>query len=88
MFLWSSHWPCYVTILALKVQANTGSNAAAQQGGSGGGHHNKGNAAGQQGGSGGGHHNKGNSATQGITQGQSNAQNALCLSGVSHWPCM
>jgi hypothetical protein len=41
----------------------------------------------QQGGSGdhgsgsGGHHKKGNSATQGINQGQSNTQNAQCVSG-------
>ncbi len=40
-------------------------------------------AGAQQGGSGGGHHNKGNSANQGITQGQSNNQNANCVSGSS-----
>ncbi len=37
------------------------------------------NAAGQQGGSGG--KGSGNSATQGINQGQSNNQNAQCVSG-------
>jgi hypothetical protein len=53
-------------------QVNTGSNAAAQQGGSS-----------AHGSGSGGHHKKGNSATQGISQGQSNTQNAQCVSGSS-----
>jgi hypothetical protein len=53
-------------------QVNSGNNAISQQGGSS-----------AHGSGSGGHHKKGNSANQGISQGQSNTQNAQCVSGSS-----